>query len=82
MYLIINSTTNKTSRAEGSFPIRTLEKMLLNEEKVIVISLYSNTIKVPYRVDHYYEPSWEWDEYHFDPRLLTTLFIQYELENI
>ena len=82
MYLIINSTTNKTTIVEGSFPAEELEQMLIKEEKVIVISLYSNTIKIPHSVTYYYEPSWEWEDYHFDPSLLNTLITKYKLENI
>jgi hypothetical protein len=67
MYIIINKTTFKTTYVEGSFP--NLEKDLNEGNDIIVVSLYSNTIKIPY-IDHsqngYGENVWEWKEYRMD----------------
>jgi hypothetical protein len=67
MYIIINKTTNKTTYVEGSFP--NLEKDLNKGDDLIVVSLYSNTIKIPY-IDYtqngYGENVWEWKEYRMD----------------
>lgn len=47
MYLIINNTRNKTSRYQGNWPLEYLEELLDNNNDIIVISLYSKTIKIP-----------------------------------
>lgn len=69
MYLIINKTEQKTYKHEGSFP--NLDDMLDKGDKVIVISLYSNTIKVPYLTELNGIREWEWTNYAFDPDLIT-----------
>lgn len=63
MYIIINKTRNTTTRYEGSFPGRWLEEQLNLGDKLIVISLYSNTIKVPRKIREYNIVEWEWDDY-------------------
>lgn len=62
-YIIHNKTRNKTTRYEGSFPGRYLEEQLNLGDKLIVISLYSNTIKVPRKIREYNIVEWEWDDY-------------------
>lgn len=66
MYIIINKTQNKTVYKQGSFP--DMYEELEKGDDIIIISLYSNTIKVPY-IDHsqngYGENIWEWKEYKF-----------------
>ena len=58
MYIVINSTKRTSKIVTGSFPIDEIELMLNNGENLIIISLYSNTIKVPYH-------DGEWDYYEY-----------------
>lgn len=66
MYIIINKTQYKTVYKQGNFP--DMYEELERGDDIIVISLYSNTIKVPY-IDHsqngYGKNIWEWKEYKF-----------------
>ena len=63
MYLIINRTLNRVFKHEGNWPGEYLDKLILDDEalgataEVIVISLYSNTIKVP-RLNKAKEVEW------------------------
>jgi hypothetical protein len=47
MYIIINKTAKTQKTYEGSWPAMYLEAMISNGDDIIVVSLYSNTIKVP-----------------------------------
>jgi hypothetical protein len=58
MYYIINRTTNQTTVHHGDWP--NLNEQLTNGEDIIVVSLYSNTIKTPYMEDD----CWEWKDYN------------------
>jgi hypothetical protein len=57
MYYIINRTTNQTTTHFGDWP--NLNEQLTNGEDIIVVSLYSNTIKTPYMEND----CWEWKDY-------------------
>ena len=70
MYLIINKTEGKTYKHEGGFP--NLDEQLDKGDKLIIISLYSNTIKVPYRVELNGITEWEYESYVFHPQHLNT----------
>ena len=48
MYTIINNTTRKNTKVEGNFPSDLIVEMLEKGDDLIIISTYSNTIKVPY----------------------------------
>ena len=48
MYIIINNTTRKNTKIEGSFPQDLVVEMLEKGDDLIIISTYSNTIKIPY----------------------------------
>ena len=48
MYLIINKTNNTNTQVFGAFPIVLLNRLLEEGNDLIVISTYSNTIKVPF----------------------------------
>ena len=48
MYTIINKTDNTSTNYTGNFPYNELLDLLENDKDVIVISTYSNTIKIPY----------------------------------
>lgn len=63
MYIIHNKTKNTVSYHEGSWPSELLEKQLDKGDRVIVISLYSNTIKVPYSVEYNGITEWEWENF-------------------
>ena len=71
MYIIINKTSSDTTVSYGDFPICYIEDFLNRGDKLIVISLYSNTIKTPYLVDVIDgNNEWLWDEYPFEPKML------------
>jgi hypothetical protein len=80
MYIIINQTRRTTEQYRGNFP-GGFDEMLDNNEKIIIISLYSNTIKVPY----YYEGKgignqyWKWEDYKFDPNTIADFVFCQEL---
>ena len=63
MYIIINSTSKTEVNHSGSYPINYIEDLLNKGDKLIVISLYSNTIKVPKLVNHGHYEEWSMDEY-------------------
>ena len=52
MYLIINKTTKVSHRYTGNYPLTVIDKMVRNKEDVMVISTYSNCIKIPYIAEH------------------------------
>ena len=64
MYIIINRTDNSSKTHEGSWPLDYLEGLLNNGEDVIVMSLYSNTIKVPSKVIENGIVEWNWKDYY------------------
>jgi hypothetical protein len=47
MYLIINKTTKETLSHKGNWPYSYVESLLDKDDDFIVISLYSNTVKIP-----------------------------------
>lgn len=63
MYIIHNKTKHDSYKYHGDFPSSILEDYLDNGDKVIVVSLYSNTIKVPYSYIDNGVKVWEWDDY-------------------
>lgn len=63
MYIIHNKTKNTTTHHEGSWPVELLEKQLERGDRVIVISLYSNTIKVPHKLEYNGIVEWEWEDF-------------------
>ena len=71
MYLIIktldriNVDYNCIISCTGDFPTAITEELLNLGNDIIVISLYSNTIKVPYLTELNGIESWEWKEYPF-----------------
>jgi hypothetical protein len=48
MYIVVNKTTRGNNRYKGEFPLDEIETLLENGDDVIIISLYSNTIKIPF----------------------------------
>lgn len=75
MYIIINNTTKHTDCISGDFPAKAVESMLNKGEKFIVISIYSDTIKVPrsWSVNWDSTVEWEWDEYKLPSDLLAVV---------
>jgi hypothetical protein len=71
MYIIINNTLKTKTKIEGSFPSTLVEEMLENDNDLIIISHYSNTIKIPFINKDYHSYStksgYEWDfkDYNF-----------------
>lgn len=63
MYIIHNKTKNTSIHHKGSWPDEFLEKQLNQGDKLIVISLYSNTIKIPYELNYHGIKEWEWDDF-------------------
>jgi hypothetical protein len=47
MYFIINRTKNESYTHNGFFPSEFIEGLLKQGDDVIIISTYSNTIKIP-----------------------------------
>lgn len=64
MYIIINRTTNTCTKHTGGFP--NLEMYLDRGDKLIVLSFYSKTIKVPYFNEYHNIKEWEWESFPFD----------------
>jgi hypothetical protein len=62
MYLIINRTSGKTTPLESNFPLELVEELLLKGDDIIIISLYSQTIKIPTGFNSAIS-EWEWKEY-------------------
>ena len=69
MYTIINKTTGKNYSHIAHWPMMLLEYMLDNGDELIVISTFSNTIKIPVeRVEHGDgESEWTWREFKYTP---------------
>ena len=65
MYVIINKTQRKEFRITGSWPSDIVDYMLNNGDDLIVISTYSNTIKIPVGFGTECEDEWEWKEYGY-----------------
>lgn len=60
MYYIINKTTRTTLTHVGGWPGNYLDQRLKDGEDIIVISTYSNTIKVPFQVN---QDEYDWTDY-------------------
>jgi len=69
MYIIINKTKQSCIKTTGHFP--NLDKELDEGDRIIIISLYSNTIKVPYNVEYNGVKEWEWEDYPVDDVVLS-----------
>ena len=61
MYLIINKTKKTNKVCGGDFP--NLDEDLNNGDKIIVVSYYSNTIKVPHYTLLNGIKEWEWEDF-------------------
>ena len=63
MYYIINKTRKENYLVEGNWPGHFINKMLDEGNKLIVVSSYSNTIKVPFKNEF---NEWEFTEFDYD----------------
>jgi hypothetical protein len=68
MYIIINKTRQTCTKHTGNWP--SLDKWLDKGDRIIVISLYSNTIKVPYKVEYNGITEWDWENFTMDENVL------------
>lgn len=54
MYIIVNKTDNTEELIEGDYPYNYIQELILEKGKdIIIISTYSNTIKIPTIVEEY-----------------------------
>jgi len=67
MYTIINKTQKKNFKVVGDWPADTVETMLCNGDDIIVISTYSNTIKVPVYDIMSDTHAWNWEDFEYSP---------------
>jgi hypothetical protein len=74
MYIVINRTTRTNTNYLGTFPYDELIELLENDNDIIVMSKYSNTIKVPYLDTDSYNygetksnHNWTFKDYHYSP---------------
>ena len=74
MYIVINNTTRTNTNYVGNFPYNELVELLEKGDDIIVMSEYSNTIKVPYldldSNNHGETKSshdWLFKDYHYSP---------------
>ena len=49
MYIIIDTTTEKVWKHEGSYPINLVDSLILKGHNPVIISTHSNTIKYHYK---------------------------------
>lgn len=70
MYIVINKTSRKEFTFTGNWPEAVIEYMLDNGDDLIVISTYSNTIKIPGGFSEKFEGEREWKEYRYSPDML------------
>ena len=66
MYIVINKTTGSEATITGDWPLEFFDSILNARNDIIVISTYSNTIKVPRKING----QWEWTDYPFNPNNL------------
>lgn len=81
MYIILNKSKRTTSTHVGDWPGDYLEGLLNENQEVIVISLYSNTIKVPHYLKFCGEEWWEWGDYKFDSQELISSLLKSTVES-
>jgi hypothetical protein len=73
MYIIINEDCSEPIiTIEGHFPLEYLSKRLENGEELIIISLYSNVIKIPNRTEENGIVSWEFTDYRLPINLINS----------
>lgn len=67
-YIIINKTKNESFIHKGNFP--DMDEELSQGDKIVIVSLYSNTIKVPYSTEFNGITEWNWDDYPMPKELV------------
>jgi hypothetical protein len=74
MYFIINNTKNNCEHYVGNWPSERIDQLVLkNKDDVIVISTYSNTIKVLSAGEKYGEPFVETKEYKIPKTFIASI---------
>lgn len=66
MYIILNRTKKTTEKVEGNWPQEYLDRELEAGNDIIVISTYSDTIKVPTEKEEYGERIFVWRDFNID----------------
>lgn len=61
MYIIINKTQGTTVHYSGTWP--DFDEVLDRGDKIIVISTYTDTIKVPYKQELNGVTEWHWEDF-------------------
>ena len=69
MYFIIDKTNNEAYTQEGDFPIVLIEDMLNKGIDLIIVSTYSDTIKIPYSEEYNGIKEWKYKEYPYPKQL-------------
>jgi hypothetical protein len=72
MYIIINKTKNTIVHYTGNFS-SDLDEDLEQGDLIIIISTYSNTIKVPIKKKGSWGQYWDWIDYKLPIELLTNI---------
>ena len=70
MYIVINKTTGSEATITGDWPIEFFDSILNSGNDIIVISTYSNTIKVPRLIVENGVKRYKWTDYPFNPNNL------------
>lgn len=71
MYIILDRTNNVTYKHEGNYPYDVILSMLQEGSNIIIISTYSNTIKIPQlEIENGIEQLGECKEYTFPKELI------------
>ena len=65
MYKILNRATGIVTNVEGNWPDTLVTQLLTENNDIIVISLYSNTVKIPFEIvgNTTNDRDWDWKEY-------------------
>jgi hypothetical protein len=75
MYLVINKTRNAIYSLEGNWNSTLIHDLLDTGNDIIVISLYSHTVKLPTEKDE--DGWWQWHEYDLPIEEIGQYFNQY-----
>ncbi len=64
-YIVINATTKETKFQQGSFNFGYLQPLVRKGHVIMIVSLYSNSIKTPY-IDEYGDFGWKDHNFKFE----------------
>jgi len=79
MYIIVNKTNNMFVKYKNNWPVNYINGLLENNNDIIVISLYSNTIKVPdgFEVLNGIK-EYNWKEFSLPAQLIADYYLLYK----